>query len=144
MAEQRSSRRRLLDKLVELFKVRGYDFVHRGPVNWASFPFEQHKRAVAICVDTSSVFDDKRGMNEMVLGIEIFAAMPKQTSAIDDGLLDDLLDDTRSILLDLMQARGQNGDPLVFKRHPGSDTAVEAHDATKCVQGLVVNLRLTY
>ena len=89
---------------------------------------------------------DHRGFADARISMEIFTRIPDtdQEPQIDDGLLDELIDDARWIVEQLEQSKNKAGDPIVFKLPKNTSSLVESHDATLMVQGIVAIIRVTY
>lgn len=128
-------------------RSNSYKFVHRGPVNWATFPFEQYPRAVAILCDEADIFatSEQAGTTNMLMAFEIFAKLPEDISKeLDDHLLDEFFLDTQKVLRDMISAKDPSDTPIVMRIPKNGARAVETHDANLGVQGLIVNIRLDY
>jgi hypothetical protein len=147
MPSSRSKLTKFLQDQFLLVSNSRYKFVKRGPVDWRNFPFDQYERAVSILVDRNTFQSDARGMNTMDLAIEMFAKLPSEVDPanIDDGLMDDFYEDAQHVmkLADEFKEKIKHEEyPLLFRRDQG--VAVESHDATLKVQGLIVNMTVTY
>lgn len=125
-----------------------YKYVKRGPVNWAAFDFEKYPRAVAILIDEADIFSrhEDAGTQQMLLSMEIMAALPpEEKEEMDDGLLDQMYRDTRKVLTELFEAKAEDVNmPIAIRQQAGTDRAVETHDATIGVQGLIAMLRIDF
>ena len=143
-----SARKDVTQKVKELAKAarNGAYFVKRGYINWSSFPFEKYPRAIAILVDEENLFRDHTGFADARISLEIFTSIPDsdEDPQIDDGVLDELIDDARWIMESLEQSRNKQGDPIVFKMKRNTSSVVESHDATLMVQGIVAIIQVTY
>lgn len=143
-----SARKDVTDKIKALAKsVRNSAyFVKRGYINWATFDFTSYPRAISILVDEERLLRDTKGFADARISLEIFTKIPPSTDPpqIDDGVLDELIDDARWIVEQLEQARNAQGDPVVFKISRNTSALVESHDATLEVQGIVAIIRVTY
>jgi hypothetical protein len=127
-------------------KVRnGSYFVKRGPIDWAAFPFSDYPRAIAIMID-SATFVKMSGQNEAQVALEMFLAVPESSARpqIDDGLMDELIADAESIVLELMRAKDSADFPVVFRLSQETASFVEAHDMDMGVQGIIVNFTIVY
>jgi len=124
----------------------GAYFVKRGFINWAEFDFETNKRAISILVDEEGLFPDKRGMENARISMEIFTSISKSTEPvmIDDGVMDELIEDARWIVNQLEQAKNKQGENVALKIDKHASNLVESHDATLGVQGIVAIIRVTY
>lgn len=142
-----SARRRMTSTLSNLFlneRASAYKFVHRGPINWPAFDFAQFPRAVAILVDDCRLFRS-RGWIQATVSIEMLAALPTQSgSAIDDGLMDEFYEDAINVLNKLAASVDESGNPIIGRLHFDTGVAIETHDATKGVQGLVVSIGVDF
>lgn len=145
-APTKSPRQVVRDTLVKYAKqVRnsGY-FVKRGAIVWSSFPFGEHPRAIAIMFDDIGILRQK-GMTEAKIGIEMFASMPEGTEPeIDDGLLDELIEDAEFILQKTIRERDSVGDSVILRLDGETANVVESHDSTKRVQGIVVTFNVNF
>lgn len=125
-----------------------YKYVKRGPVNWAAFDFEKWPRAVAILIDESDIFSrhDEAGTQEMLLSMEIMALLPDEAKEdMDDGLLDEMYRDLRKVLTELFDAKAEDVNmPIAIQQRARSDRAVETHDATMGVQGLIAMIKIDF
>ena len=143
-----SPRKVALDKVKELAKkVRsgGY-FVKRGAINWTTWDFSKHPRAISIQLDRVSLFK-VNGMNEGTITLEMFARMssPKEVlPEIEDEVMDELLEDAEEIFLGLMSAEDKQGDSVVTKLEQDSTEVVESHDTSLRVQGIVVTVPVAF
>jgi hypothetical protein len=150
-----SSRNRVLTEAKNLgIKVANgrYTFVHRGPVNWAGFPFDKHQYAMAVMCDGTGLYR-KRGTNlpgslTMDFALEMFTKLPENSTEVSDEVTDWLFADATFILDNLRNTRyrDEHGDewPLIYNYEENSDRATEVHDVSLQVQGLIVNIRLHY
>jgi len=123
----------------------GAYFVKRGYINWSTFPFDKHERAIAILVDEESLEPSEKGFAEARLSFEIFTSIPEsENPQIDDGILEELIIDARWIVSKLVQARNRQDDPIIYAYKKNTSSIVESHDATLMVQGIVAIIRVTY
>lgn len=142
-----SARRFLTQTLQNIWlEQRGntYRTAHRGPINWATFDFESSPRAVAILLDECSLFRDKRGFIRAVLSFEVFAQLNDQPEEIDDGLMDELYEDIQQVMRKTQSLTDAAGNPLIAKLDTQSANAIETHDATRSVQGLVATMQIEF
>lgn len=126
----------------------GSYFVKRGAINWTTFPFDTYERAIAIMLDDGQLLRTQRshGMKPTRCSMEIFCRLPsdQEVPEIDDGLMDELLDDAESVVRDLLRSKDSSGDPVVFRIDENTARFVEAHDVQVKVQGVVVMFNLEY
>lgn len=110
----------------------GSYFVKRGAIVWEEFPFEKFKRAISIQVDER---DFMRPTNKAECALEFAAAIPgtDQHPGIDDGLMDEFLEDAEAIFRAWRQAMDSIG-TFVLGFTPGKIT--EFHDVDYRVQGM--------
>lgn len=121
----------------------GVYFVKRGPIDWATFPFNQHSRAISILVDDQSLFLD---INVASLTLE-FGAQLRSVSddpGLDDGLMDELTDDAEWVVRSLIDSSNSQGDAVVLRTDLKESRAIEFHDAQLMVQGIVVNFEVSF
>ena len=141
MSSPRNSMMTTIRNSAEVLRNSSY-FVKRGAINWATFPFEEHSKAIAILIDDMSLLGSTTGVGgskDGKISLEIAARMPdeKDHPSIDDGLMDDLIEDAETIVKDLIAAK--DGDyPIVFHIDKASARVIEWHDAEVKVQGVVV------
>lgn len=147
----KSPRRVMAERWKELAgKARNSSyFVKRGAINWTTFDFETHGGAIALMIDDGSLFrvQSTRGMKPCRCSMEMFHRLPDplmESPEIDDGLMDELLDDAEWIINELASSRDSSGDPVVFRIDRKSVTFVEAHDIEVKVQGIVVSFNMEY
>lgn len=146
----KSARRQMCDRWRELAEqVRnGLYFVKRGAINWTTFPFKDEQGGIALMIDDGQLLrtQRERGMKPARCSMEMFRSLPDLNAipAIDDGLMDELLDDAEEILTELMKSRTASNDPIVFRIDANSVRFVEAHDTEIKVQGIVVTFNLEY
>lgn len=142
-----SPRKVALDTVKALAKkVRsGAYFVKRGAINWTTWDFEKHPRAISIQLDRVTLFK-VNGMNDGVITLEMFSRMSSKEvpPEIDDGVMDELLEDAEAIFLGLMSAEDKQGDSVVTKLEQDSTEVVESHDTSLRVQGIVVTVPVTF
>jgi len=126
----------------------GIYFVKRGAILWPAFSFEDHEGGIALMIDDGSLLrtQKNRGMKPARCSMEMFRRMAstKEAPEIDDGLMDELLDDAEWLLQELMKSRTSADDPVVFRIDANSVRFVEAHDTELKVQGIVVTFNLEY
>lgn len=144
-----SARKTVLDTLRASTKKvgnAGY-FVKRGAINWTTFDFTAHARAISIQVDNYG-FLKVNGVKEATLTLEMFARMPEQPEGalpeIDDALLDEMIEDAEKIVADLRAAQDKQQDAVVMKIDPASANITEAHDVALRVQGVVVTIVVNF
>ena len=144
----KTTRREMVDRWRELAEQirNGIYFVKRGAINWTTFPFVDRTGGIALMIDDGTLFRNTMGMKDARCSMEMFRAMPEdeEEPQVDDGLMDELLDDAETILLDLLKSTDSNGDPILFKIDRDTVRFVEAHDTSIKVQGIVVTFNLTY
>lgn len=126
-----------------------YTFVHRGPVAWASHDWDKHPNSMAIMMDQTGVFPQRRrgspqGLTEAQISIEIAARLPMNSEELDDTLMDRLFEDVVEMLLRLEKSSDDKGLPVVFDIIGERVTAIEFSDVTRGVQGIVVNFPILY
>ena len=136
------------DALVKYAKLarNGKYFVKRGAMVWAAFDFSRHERAVAIMFDDLTILRQDKP-NDAKVAIEMFCRMPKDTDdpEIDDGLLDELIEDAEWVLVKAMSETSKgSGDNVILRLDAESANVVEAHDVSKRVQGIVVTFNVSY
>jgi hypothetical protein len=126
----------------------GIYFVKRGAILWPSFSFTDHKGGIALMLDDGNLLRTQRnrGMKPARCSMEMFRRMESTPEApeIDDGLMDELLDDAEWLLKELMKSRTSADDPVVYRIDENSVRFVEAHDTELKVQGIVVTFNLEY
>ena len=126
----------------------GRYFVKRGAIDWTSHDFASKPFALSLQIDDGSLLRTAsvRGMKSARISMEMFAPLPKAQDVpeIDDGLLDELIDDAEAIVLDLVMARDSSDDPIVFRVDETGARFVEAHDISLLVQGIVVTFNVQY
>lgn len=125
----------------------GAYYVKRGVIDWRSHDFDQIPKAIAIGADEFPLFGrgDGNGFKDADLSLEVFTKLPKTGDpvGIDDGLLDELMDDMWWVITELLKKR-QGDFPVVFNVVKARVKAVESHDVTLGVQGIVVFLPVSY
>lgn len=140
-----SPRRVVMDTLRRLCEeVRGgVYFVKRGPIDWATFPFDSHPRAISILADDLSLFKE---LNEASLTLEIAAQIRTQGEdpGLDDGLMDEFIDDAEWVVRSLIGKDNASGDAVVLKTDLEDSRAIEFHDPQLKVQGIIVNFDVSY
>lgn len=141
-----SARRFLKETLKNIWlEQRGgaYRTVKRSAVNWAAFDFEgKGPRAVAIMLDETALFR-KKGFFEAILSFEVFARLPDDSDEINEELMDEIYEDVLQVLVKAKASLNGSGFPLIGFIDPDGK-AIETHDATKRVQGLVVFLQIKF
>jgi len=146
----KSARRVMCDRWKELAKEmrNGTYFVKRGAINWTTFSFEDHGAGIALMVDDGELLRTQRnkGMKPARCSMEITHRLPgeQESPEIDDGLMDELLDDAEWLITELMKSRTAGDDPVVFRIDENSVRFVEFHDIEVKVQGIVVTFNLEY
>lgn len=145
MTDRMSARRVVMDTLRQLWgDVRGGTYhVKRGPIYWPAWEFKNKPLAVAILADEIAPF---KQMIPADLSFEIGAAMPEVESEImiDDGILDEIVDDVEWVFRQLAQARDSKGDNVVLKADFDGSTVQEWHDPELRVQGVVARLSVDF
>ena len=135
-----------MSKLADCFRAissRRY-FVKRGAILWASFPFTEHPFAVSIQVDEVK-FLFPTGMIPAAISIEVATRIEETQESIpelDDDTIQALIDDTREALSAWLNARDTGGNPFVLKLKTKEASAIEFHDPSILVQGIVVTLNI--
>lgn len=126
-------------------EVRGGSyFVKRGPIHWASFDFEELPKAVAILVDDLS-FMKNDGINDANISFEVAARMATgKESEVDDGLLDEIIDDAIWVIRSLKQAKNSQGDNVIMRLSERTARITEWHDPDVRVQGVVASFQVEY
>jgi len=142
-----SARKVALDKTKEIAKVvrSGAYFVKRGAINWTTWGWDKYPRAISIQLDDTTLFQIN-GINEGTLTLEMFARMKtsKEVPEIEDAIMDELLQDAEEILVGLMDAKDSSGNAVILKLDENTARAVESHDTTLRVQGIVVTVSVSY
>lgn len=140
-----SIRRQLITRVREFWTERSGQryFVKRGVINWAGFDFKSRPFAIAILIDDMSI---RREINGMNLTFEIATSMPtnQEFPEIDDGLLDDLIDDCESFIDEIRGWTDSKGDTLALRVQFSLARVVEFHDSNKQVQGIVLTIPVEY
>lgn len=142
----RSQRYQFMTRLKELAsRIRNARYwVRRGAVDWASFDFSARKHAIALTVDEGPVLPDVEGRQTFKIGMELFGAMPgDSTESIDDLLMDELWEDAGQLLEQLIQESDERGDSLALKLVASSTKGIETHDAGLQVEGLIVTFTVS-
>lgn len=116
----------------------GRYFVKRGVINWSSFSFEAHPFAVAIVVDDCS-FANTEGFQEMRVSLEAAARIPDELEQpeIDDPTLDELFEDFEAVIQRVGKKLDPKGDSVLLRFDARTAKAVEFHDTSLRVQGVV-------
>jgi len=110
-------------------------FVKRGPILWAEFPFETRPKAASILIDDYTLFRD---INAARVSFEVGARMPSgREPQVDDGLLEELTDDCRWVLRQLVKATDPVGNQIVLRFEHSSARIREWHDPDMKVQGVI-------
>lgn len=142
-----SARKTMLDTIIALAKkVRsGAYWVHRGPVNWATFDYGNRPRGIAVRFEDGQ-FLAPHAMNEATLGIDLFTAWDDDPGNpdVDDGLIDELIDDATEIVEALGRATDAQGDAVVFRIARTTARVMEVSDADLGVLGVIVQFNVTY
>lgn len=138
-------RRELAERLLVLWRAvhnKRY-YVKRGAINWTSHLWDKHPFAVSVGLDDSTFL---RPQNHATVSFEIFTKLKDPSDAVngyDEVSQDDLLDDAVQVIQGLSQAVDANGD-FIADVLPMSDNAIEAHDTSLGVQGLVINFQVGF
>lgn len=123
---------------------RGEYFVKRGAVNWATFPFDEKGKAIAVMIDDTTFMAPNKGFDFMNLSLEVADRMPDGTQpAIDDNLYEQMRVDIEWILARVIQETNSKGDNVIM-RVDRNARLIEFHDVDRRVQGVVVTLNLTF
>jgi len=125
-------------------EVRGGSYyVKRGAISWPSFDFERRPRAVAIMADELLFL---RAEAPMDVSFEVAASMPGPTEdpQIDEGLIDELADDTEWVVRKLIEAVDTQGDCVALRVAEQDARIIEWHDPTIRVQGIVAFFQVTF
>lgn len=134
-----------MDRLRELcVEVRGgVHFVKRGPIDWAVFNFDAHDRAIAVLLDDHSFLGD---INDASISFEIAGRMiqPEKSPDLDDGLLDEMIDDAEWIIRSLIDSDDSKGDPVILKANLLDARIVEFHDVQLRVQGIIAFIEVSF
>jgi hypothetical protein len=118
--------------------------VKRGPIHWATFDFSAMPKAVAILVDDQS-FIKEDGVNDANISFEVAARMATgQQPEVDDGLLDELIDDAIWVIRSLRQAKNGQGDNVILRLASSAARITEWHDPDVRVQGIVCPFQVEY
>lgn len=113
----------------------GTYFVKRGPILWADFDFEAQPRAVAILIDDHTFLRD---INDANVAFELGARMPSgREPEVDDGLLEELTDDAKWVIRQLVKGTDSVGDAVVLRLEHQSARIREWHDPDMKVQGVI-------
>lgn len=119
-------------------------FTKRGPIDWASFPFDRHPFGCAILCDDTTLF---RRIDTAVVTLQLAAKLPDYAAKgpeIDDGLADEFYDDVRWVLTELRKQRDERGQPVAISIGTESARVVEFHDADLLVQGVLVTIPIDF
>lgn len=139
-----SARSDALNKLKEIFKTlhNSRYYVKRGVVAWAGFDFQKYAHAVSIQVDEIAPW---MPMPTMSLSIEMATLIPEMSTdpEIDDTTNEDMIDDCIEALNAWERLKMQNGDPYIIKMERLGVRAIEFHDATLRVQGIILTVNVS-
>lgn len=148
-----SSRRVLLSALAEeAQKIRGGAYlVKRGGINWATFDFDSHARAISITQPEGSVYPSQENSNQRE-GLFTFEAAVKMRNperraggaSIEDDLLDELLSDIVEIVRKVSARRDKDDNPIIFRAPQAGASFFEFHDADDGVEGVAATFRILY
>lgn len=145
MTKVDSSRKVMMDTFRKLCEeVRGgIHFIKRGPIDWSSFNFDENQRAIAILVDDTSFLKD---INDASLSFEIAGRMiqPEDRPNLDDGLLDEMIDDAEWIIRSLIDSKDKQGDSVIMKAGFNDARIVEFHDVQLRVQGIIAFIEVSF
>lgn len=121
----------------------GAYFVKRGPIDWSSFPFTKHERALAIMVDEQTLF---QSINTATVTLEVAGQLsnPEDQPELNDGLMDEFTEDLEWIARSLMNSTDDQGDSVITGLNLKDATAIEFHDPQFGVQGMILNFNITY
>lgn len=121
----------------------GAYFVKRGAIDWATFAFASHPRAIALMADHMGLLQVD-GMRPVSVGIEMAARMPETTDPpeIDDGLMDEMIEDVEEIVYGLQSQKDDRGDTVAFRVDPRESSIREFHDVSLRVQGIVAQFNV--
>ena len=140
-----SPRKVMMDTFRQLCRdVRGgVYFTKRGPIDWSSFNCGEQERAIAILIDDHSFMKD---INDASITFEIAGRMiqPEQRPDLDDGLLDEFIDDAEWIIRSLIDSVDTQGDPVVLKAGFADARIVEFHDVQLRVQGIIAFIEVSF
>lgn len=120
-------------------------FVKRGVIEWATFDFGAHPRAIGIMFDEIEILRES-GMYDAQVTLEMGVALPsaQEPVEVDDGLLDELIEDAEEILKALQQAANGSTEPVIFKLATQTARVREWHDVDLRVQGVVASVTIGY
>lgn len=105
-----------LEQLARKEHHRRY-YVRRGPINWASFNFDQHRYGFSILTPQFTLIGDQHGIDSCTITIEMVQEMPDESlerderrDGIDDRGLESMVKDIESIIRQLLRATYPNND----------------------------------
>lgn len=143
----------VLAKLATLWRAQrsGRYEVHRGFIDWTTWPFAVKPYAVALWVEEDLFLERALGVNHfdtirLRMDIATRFANPATASGVHYGLtpatIDEIRDDAGAVCLALIRSTDDNGQSLV---HRITDArAQEWHDAQAALQGRLVELTLDH
>lgn len=112
--------------------------VHRGPVDWAAWPFEIWPLGWTIEFADVELLQDFG--NDVQLSMEIVARARRGAEIeLDDGLLQDFRTDALVVLSTVEQAVNESGDSIVLGSRFLNVRAAELFDPSASVQGIIVS-----
>lgn len=140
-----SARKVTMDRLRALCEeVRGgVYFVKRGPIDWSSHNYDENQRAISILLDDHSFLKD---INDASISLEFGGQMlrPDERPDMDDGLLDEMIDDAEWIIRSLIGSTNSQGDNIILQAKIKDARIVEFHDAQLRVQGIVAFFEVNF
>lgn len=141
----KSPRRNLTDSLrrhAEAVRGGRY-FVKRGQINWMEFDFTIAERAFAIMVDETTLFRDADNDATITLELATRIPNPDEHPDLDDGVLDEFLDDAVYVIRSMSQDVDPEGD-FVGDAMLRTVRALEFYDPEFRLQGITVSFQVKY
>ena len=115
-------------------------FVKRGQLLLPNHNFDAHPYTWSILVDSGDLFNRGIGTQAIAISFEIGTSINPDVDnpGLDDGILQEFIQDGRQVLLELEQERNKVGDPVVFRIYRENSRFIQFHDGETRIQGIVV------
>lgn len=127
----------------------GAYYFKRGPINYATWPYESWARTVSVQIDERSIM---RKFTEAQMTFELSARLSDAPDgdghSLDDGLLDEMTADLVAVLRSLARQKypGQSRDSLFASLGAEQGTVLEFYDmdAVRPVQGITFSFPVSF
>lgn len=122
--------------------------VRRGAIPWATWPWAEKPRAIAIMMDRGTLTGGNRnlpGSDKATITLEIMARfINPESQELEEEVIDDVTSDAEWIVCELRAMRDANDDPIVFAVPDSSIDFMEVGDSAVGAEGIVVTMEVTY